>query len=122
MLLALFVLYIIWMALLLYHVVNEAGAVSDSNRTRVFLGCGMCDHHAVPAHEGVVLSELATMETAPCPACSAELDSVTIIAEPDELEWILQELDRGGAGFIPSDGVIPGLASGMDPVKAESAG
>src|SRR5688572_15294935 len=32
LLLSLYVLYIIWMALLLYHVVNEAGAIGDISR------------------------------------------------------------------------------------------
>ena len=99
------------------------GTVPEDTRTQVYLGCGGCDHHAVPLEGGFLLGDLATMETAPCPSCSSDLDAVTIIAEPEDLEWILAELDRGGAGFIPSDGVIPGLAGAIEKrMEAESAG
>jgi formate dehydrogenase subunit gamma len=93
--------------------------VSDGNVTRVHLGCGVCNTHPIPVHDGFMLGELSAMETAPCPSCSSDLDSVTIIAEPDALEWILEQLHRGGAGFIPTDGAIPGVGGGGEPVAAE---
>ncbi len=93
---------------------GERAEARQALRRPALIRCPSCCAEHLAASWARVLETVFEVQPLPCPSCGADADTVTVIVEPGEVDWVLRCLEQAGVGSRVERSLDAGLPRGTD--------